>query len=130
MAMKLPTLPTQGPMRGVLAFSVNNSGQVVRYYFANSTDHGFVATDPPQATQTIASSSPTDPVSVVERGTVIFGGSKDASGGTTVVDPPVNANSSPGLDHVAALTKIVASDMVELVGVSATSLTAHNIHFV
>jgi hypothetical protein len=89
-----------------LAFSVNNSGEVVGYYFANSTDHGFVAT------------------------AVIFGGSKDASGGTTVVDPPVNANSSPGLDHVAALTKIVASDMVELVGVSATSLTAHNIHFV
>jgi hypothetical protein len=29
--------------------------------------------------------------------------SKDSSGGTTVVDPPVNANSSPGLDHVVAL---------------------------
>jgi hypothetical protein len=27
--------------------------------------------------------------------------SKDASGGTTVVDPLVNTNSSPGLDHVA-----------------------------
>jgi uncharacterized repeat protein (TIGR03803 family) len=29
--------------------------------------------------------------------------SKDASGGTTVVDPPVNTNNSPGLDHVVAL---------------------------
>jgi hypothetical protein len=29
--------------------------------------------------------------------------SKDASGGTTVVDPPVNTNSPPGFDHVVAL---------------------------
>ena len=37
-----------------LAFSINNSGQVVGYYSDNpsTTDHGFVATDPPTTSTT------------------------------------------------------------------------------
>ena len=53
----------------------------------------------------------------------------DPSGNAHVADVDFE-NGSTAATTTAAVTKIVASDMVELVGVSATSLTAHNIHFV
>jgi hypothetical protein len=70
-----------------IAYSINNSGQVVGEY-ANNTNHGFVATDPPQATQTIASSSLTAPA--------------QATTGVQMTGD-VRPHTPPGLDHVVAL---------------------------
>jgi hypothetical protein len=53
----------------------------------------------------------------------------DASGNAHIADVDFE-NGSTAATTTSAVTKIVASDMVELVGVSAASLTAHNIHFV
>jgi hypothetical protein len=52
----------------------------------------------------------------------------DPSGNAHVADVDFE-NGGTAATTTAAVTKIVASDMVELVGVSAASLTAHNIHF-
>ena len=53
----------------------------------------------------------------------------DASGNAHIADVGFE-NGGTAATTTSAVTKIVASDMVELVGVSATSLTANNIHFV
>jgi hypothetical protein len=52
----------------------------------------------------------------------------DPSGNAHIADVDFE-NGATAATTTSAVTKIVASDMVELVGVSATSLTAHNIHF-
>ncbi len=52
----------------------------------------------------------------------------DGSGNAHVADVDFE-NGSTAATTTFAVSKIVASDMVELVGVSATSLTANNIHF-
>jgi hypothetical protein len=55
----------------------------------------------------------------------------DASGNAHVADVDFeNGANATAATTTTAVSKIVASDMVELVGVSATSLAANNIHFV
>ena len=55
----------------------------------------------------------------------------DPSGNAHIADVDFeNGANATAATTTAAVTKIVASDMVELVGVSAASLAAHNIHFV
>ena len=54
----------------------------------------------------------------------------DPSGNAHIADVDFeNGANGSAATTTAAVTKIVASDMVDLVGVSAASLTAHNIHF-
>jgi hypothetical protein len=54
----------------------------------------------------------------------------DPSGNAHIADVDFeNGANGSAATTTAAVTKIVASDMVELVGVSAASLTAQNIHF-
>jgi hypothetical protein len=53
----------------------------------------------------------------------------DPSGNAHIADVDFE-NGSTAATSTSAVSKIVASDMVALVGVSATSLTANNIHFV
>jgi hypothetical protein len=53
----------------------------------------------------------------------------DPSGKAHVADVDFE-NGSTAATTTTAVSKIVASDMVELVGVSEASLTANNIHFV
>jgi probable HAF family extracellular repeat protein len=47
------------PPAGVdpLAFSIKNSGQVVGYYSDNTTNHGFLATDPPSPINAVSNHS-------------------------------------------------------------------------
>jgi len=55
----------------------------------------------------------------------------DASGNAHIADVDFeNGANAAAATTTSAVTKIVASDMVELVGVSEASLTANNIHFV
>jgi hypothetical protein len=55
----------------------------------------------------------------------------DGSGNAHIADVDfANKTNSNPASTTTAVSKIVASDMVELLGVSASSLTADNIHFV